>query len=109
MLQVVPWVPPRLLPERLPPWYPNGLSTGDQVVVSDGEHALVVTVPASPPPNIVGRKILLQEFTYTHDPNNWDYRPRYLTVSKYQVVSGPRPILSPWPTMDQAFQDEKEK
>ena len=86
VLQVVRWIPPRLLPERLLPWYPSGPSTGDQVVVSDGEHALIGTLPASPPPNIVGCKILLQEFTFTHDPDNRDYGPRYLTVSKYELV-----------------------
>ena len=78
--------------------------------MTDGEHGLVGALPASPPPNIVGCKILLQEFTHTHDPDSWDYRPRYLKISKYRVVSGPRPILtSTWSALEQCFQVEKEK
>ena len=49
VLQVVRWVPPRLLPER-----PSDPNTGDQVVLTDGEHGLAGTLPANPPPNIVG-------------------------------------------------------
>ena len=77
--------------------------------MSDGEHAMVGVLPASPPQNIVGCKILLQEFALSHDPIDWDYMPRFLAISKYQVVSGPSYFSSPWGTIDQSLLRERKK
>ena len=92
VLQVVRWVRP-----RAPSFY-------NQVVVTDGEHGLVGCLPPNPSPNFMGCKIRVQEFTFLHDPDAWDTRPRSVSISKYQVIGGPRPILTgSWSLLEQSL------